>query len=350
MSTKSEQTVEVEIFRAGGYPQGEFTAADLDDIAAAYDPAVHEAPVTLDHARSGPALAWVASVRRAGDRLVAVLRGVSERLRELVRGGAYAKRSAEIYLDFGGTGKKYLRAVTFLGAGVPEVKGLAEASFSEQGLEQGADEGGEYAAIPCALKPGIAELLRRRLKGLLRLLDAQATPEQPQAQSAADVALFEERLAAVRQQAKDEAKAEAMTELAAQRQELAHSRRAHDVALFVERLTGEGRVLPAWAEGLSAFTLHLEESQGEAVARFGEGEARPPATWFREWLTRLPRLVEFAEVAPERAGEDIDPATRLQELSLERMRGNPALTFGEAFREVCAASPSLAAEYLDDVS
>jgi hypothetical protein len=333
---EASETIDVEIFRVGRYPQGEVTEADLEEMAAAYDPAVHEAPVTLDHARCGPALGWVAGLKRVGDRLVATLRGVSEILRELVRSGAYRKRSAEIYLDFNGTGSKYLRAVTFLGAGVPEVKGLAEAKkFDEQG--------GAYAAVACDLKPGVASLLKRRLKGLLRLLEAQGPAAQIQAQPETqpiDLALFRE-----------EARREAERALADERRQLERERRAHDVAVFVEGLLGEGRLLPCWVEGLAAFTLHLEEgAQESGVAFFAEG-GQTPAAWFREWLAGLPRLVEFAEVcAPEREGSLADAATRLQELALERMRLKPELTFGEAFREVCSAHPTLAAEYLDEVS
>jgi hypothetical protein len=332
---EASETIDVEIFKAGCYPQGEVTEADLEELAAAYDPAVHEAPVTLDHARCGPALGWVAGLKRVGDRLVATLRGVSERLRELVRSGAYRKRSAEIYLDFNGTGSKYLRAVTFLGAGVPEVKGLSDVQFDEQG--------GAYAAIPCDLKPGVASLLKRRLKGLLRLLEAQGPAAQIQAQPETqpiDVALFRE-----------EARREAERALADERRQLDRLMRAHAAAVFVEGLLGEGRLLPCWAEGLAAFTLHLEEGAQESGVAFFAEAGQTPAAWFREWLAGLPRLVEFAEVcAPEREGSAGDAATRLQDLALERMRLKPELTFGEAFREVCAAQPLLAAEYLDDVS
>src|SRR5690606_32066987 len=49
--------LELEIFRAGDYgPRGRWSEADLDRLAAGYDPALHEAPVTLDHAQTGPAL------------------------------------------------------------------------------------------------------------------------------------------------------------------------------------------------------------------------------------------------------------------------------------------------------
>ena len=44
--------LELEIFRAGDYgDKGSWGEGELDQLAADYDPALHEAPVTLDHAR-----------------------------------------------------------------------------------------------------------------------------------------------------------------------------------------------------------------------------------------------------------------------------------------------------------
>ena len=68
----------IEIFRAGRYPQGEFTELDLEIIANSYDPKVHEAPITLDHKDDGPAFGWIGAVRRVGDKLIAIPSLVTE--------------------------------------------------------------------------------------------------------------------------------------------------------------------------------------------------------------------------------------------------------------------------------
>jgi hypothetical protein len=125
--------IEVEVFRAGEYgARGSWQVADLDRLVAGYDAGVHEAPVTLDHAQEGPALGWVAGLRRAGDRLVARLRGLNPELLRLVREGAFKKRSVEIYRALNETGGPYLKAVSFLGAAAPAVKGLADPIFAEE--------------------------------------------------------------------------------------------------------------------------------------------------------------------------------------------------------------------------
>nr|HPK04223.1 hypothetical protein [Candidatus Sumerlaeota bacterium] len=142
--------LELEVFRAGDYgAKGVWDEAALERLAADYDPALHEAPVTLDHAQAGPALGWVASVRRVGDRLIARLRGLNRRLLELIRRGAFRKRSIELYTALRETGRPYLRAVSFLGAAAPEVKGLTDPLpagqagplFAETGDDAGAGDG-----------------------------------------------------------------------------------------------------------------------------------------------------------------------------------------------------------------
>lgn len=125
---------EMEIFRAGDYGQkGKWSEQDLDTIAQDYDTAVHEAPLTTDHAQSGPACGWVRGLRRVGDRLLALISGVPQSVAQLIRDGIYKHRSVELHKTFRETGgtRPYLRAVTLLGAAIPQVKGLAPITFSD---------------------------------------------------------------------------------------------------------------------------------------------------------------------------------------------------------------------------
>lgn len=121
----------IEVFRAGEYPQGTMTIPDLDTMAQEYNPAIFEAPVTLDHNQSGPAFGWVRTIYRQGDRLFAVLRDLKDKFKEKVKSGDYRYRSIEIFeLEY--KGKRiwpYFKAVTFLGAKAPQVKGMAEPVF-----------------------------------------------------------------------------------------------------------------------------------------------------------------------------------------------------------------------------
>ena len=125
-------TLDLEVFRAGDHGErGQWGEEVLEQIAADYDPALHEAPVTVDHAQSGPALGWVEGLRRAGDVLIARLRSLDPGFAALIRRGAFKKRSVELYPTLRETGRPYLRAVSFLGACPPAVKGLADVTFAE---------------------------------------------------------------------------------------------------------------------------------------------------------------------------------------------------------------------------
>jgi hypothetical protein len=119
----------VEILRAG-----QFTAADgkpidlshdkLKQMVGSYDPSYHEALVNCDHAENGPALGRVSRLHMEGDKVLADLLDVdSEVAREMVQGGQWPNRSAEIYHDLEGRGP-YLRALAILGAHPPAIKGL----------------------------------------------------------------------------------------------------------------------------------------------------------------------------------------------------------------------------------
>lgn len=120
----------VEILR-----QGDFTDATgkpvslgvdkLQAVAGSYDPEFHEAKLNTDHAESGPALGRVSRLYVEGDKLKADLLDVdSEVAREMVVGGKYPCRSAELYPDLEGRGP-YLRNLAILGTHPPAVKGLA---------------------------------------------------------------------------------------------------------------------------------------------------------------------------------------------------------------------------------
>ena len=119
-----------EIFKAGTYPQGKFTKEQIEEIAKNYDPSFCEAPITLDHEQSGPAFGWVESVKADKGILKATFKDVTEDLKTFVNDGKYRKISVEIYRELEGK-KPYLKAVSFLGASIPQVKGMEAVQFKE---------------------------------------------------------------------------------------------------------------------------------------------------------------------------------------------------------------------------
>ncbi len=132
MTDSETHSLEIEIFRAGDYGErGNYGEAELDAIAEDYAADLHEAPVTIDHQQEGAAHGWVSQLRRVGDRLLARLEKLSPELMASIKSHRLKKRSVELYRQFQSTGRPYLKAVTFLGAGAPAVKGLTDPCFSD---------------------------------------------------------------------------------------------------------------------------------------------------------------------------------------------------------------------------
>jgi len=250
-------TMEIEVFRAGDYgPKGKYSPADLAQIAEDYDPAWHEAPVTLDHRQDGPAYGWVESLRAAGDLLIARLKDLHESLREWISKGAYKKRSIELYRSFARTGRPYLRAVSFLGACPPEVKGLSDPIFRE-------DEG-ERVVVEFDDRPSAGS--------------ARAETER-----------FAE-LESLRSEA---------SRLALELDKERAERRRAEIERFCESARREGRILPAWeANGLVEFMLAL--GRNESAIPTADGRNLTVLEWFKEFLGSLGPQIDLREIAPSR--------------------------------------------------
>jgi len=119
-----------EVFKAGKYPQGVFSSQDVETLANNYDPQFCEAPITLDHEQRGPAFGWVSGLKAENGKLKASFRDVADELKDYVQAGKYKKISVEIYRELEGK-KPYLKAVSFLGAAIPQVKGMNPVEFKE---------------------------------------------------------------------------------------------------------------------------------------------------------------------------------------------------------------------------
>lgn len=286
--------LEVEVFRAGDYGEkGSYTSDDLDALVSDYDTQLHEAPVTIDHHQSGPAFGWVRSLRRAGDLLIARLKNLDQQFRDLLKQGAFKKRSIELYRHFQQTGRPYLRAVSFLGARIPEVKGLADPIFHDSGefVEIEFSEPGETTSE--ADQP-----------------DATQCDQEPEAATAVAMASEDTARMATQQMAEtDTALQQLQHEKERAEHELDALRRAQrrtQLQSFCQTLKQQGKLLPAWEKlGIVDFlealdVLHVQ--QGSAGIHFGEGdEPTTPLEWFKAFLASLPPLVPLGEVARDDA-------------------------------------------------
>lgn len=156
------------IFKAGTHTTAagatlSFSEADLAACAKAYDPKVHEAPITVGHPKDdAPAYGWVKSLSAEGFDLSAERHQVDPAFAELCREGKFKKVSASFYRPDSPSnpvpGVWYLRHVAMLGAQPPAVKGLRAVDFSD--TDEGVVEFGEVDFSDYALT-SIARILRR---------------------------------------------------------------------------------------------------------------------------------------------------------------------------------------------
>lgn len=288
------------IFRAGRHrtitgQAIEFSEADLNAIAAAYDTAVHEAPLVIGHPKTDdPAMGWVSGLKCVGLRLEADFRQMDPAFAEAVEAGRYKHVSAAFYAPDSPCNPKpggyYLRHVGVLGAMPPAVKGLGPLNFAEDdtlflafGEEEAAPSEGTPSADPLNNEPNEDPMDRKT---------------DPTAENAALRKELEEM----------------KTRMAKQDAERRHA----DNLAFAEGLVSAGKLAPAGRDVVVATldALTTPKEDGSMIA-FGEGDdAGPLAERFRSLLSAAEPVVMFAEFAERGA----DPALKESPLVTDARR------------------------------
>lgn len=121
-----------EIFKIGTHSDSAgishtYTEADLDTIAANYNPQHSEAPLVIGHPKTNePAYGWVGEVKRFGNSLFAKAKSIVPEFEQAIKEGLFAKRSIALNPD------NTLRHVGFLGAVPPAVKGMQDLAFADE--------------------------------------------------------------------------------------------------------------------------------------------------------------------------------------------------------------------------
>lgn len=151
----------IDSFKAGKYPQGEFSTAMLNEIANGYDPAKYEAPIMIGHVSDYkgrtmiPAYGWIGKAKVVGENLKLVASEFSQELKDLIKGGYYKKVSAAFFQpndpNNPNPGKWSLHHLAFLGAIPPAVKGLEGVAFAEVALAE-FGESVTFGDLPTALE------------------------------------------------------------------------------------------------------------------------------------------------------------------------------------------------------
>ena len=279
----------IEIFRPGRHidDQGvahNFSDSDVDGMAASYNPALREAPLTVGHPKDNlPAYGWVKAVARNADGVLAITpHNVEPQFAEMVAAKRFPKRSACFYPPQAPNnptpGKWYLRHVAFLGAQPPAIAGLKDIQFSE-------DDAGGAVSFSESAEP--------------------STPQESLSMTEAEIKAMQEQLA-VEKKAREEAEAKAVaeskraTEAEAATASFAEKARADRKAGFVsfaETQVGAGRVLPKDKDMVVATLEVLADAQ---PVEFAEGDTTrkvSPAQWFQDLFASAKPVVNFGEFA-----------------------------------------------------
>ena len=290
----------IEIFRPGRHTDDQgiahhFSEADVDGMAASYNPALREAPLTVGHPKDNlPAYGWVKAVSRNAAGVLAITpHNVEPQFAEMVADKRFPKRSASFYPPQAPNnptpGKWYLRHVAFLGAQPPAIAGLKDIQFSED------DAGG--AVSFSEIEP------------------APSTPQESLSMTEAEIKAMQEQLAAekkAREEAEAKAAAEAKRATAAEATtasfaEKAKAERTAGYVSFAESQVTAGRLLPKDKDMAVATLNALADAQ---PVEFAEGDTTrkvSPAQWLQDLITKAQPAVSFGEFAPGHAAGQVQP-------------------------------------------
>lgn len=356
-----------------------FSESDLQAAVAAYDPALHEAPIVVGHPKDNhPAFGWIKSLSYADGTITAEPQQVDESFAELVEKGRYKKRSASFYTPDAPNNPKpgtyYLRHVGFLGAMPPAVKGLKDVAFA--GDDKAVEI--EFADTERWAWGSVAALLRglrdwmigdKGLETADKLLpnfyitDIETAARAPAdsagmpAYSEDDPMKIEELQAQVAtltaenatlkaDAAKHASFAEADAKLGEREKAIAARETAiarGAVEARAEAAVKAGRLLPKQKAGAVEFAMSLQDA--DAVLSFGEGDKAKKVTQREAYLLGIeqgPKLVEYGErsaageAPPESASDPQAIADKARQKVIESSKTGRTISYTEAVALVTA--------------
>lgn len=365
-----------QIFRPGRHTAASgatlnFSEDDLRAAVAAYDPAIHEAPIVVGHPRdNGPAYGWIGALSFGeGGAIEADPKQVDEAFAEMVTAGRFKKRSASWYTPgspnhpLAGTDKHdtyYLRHVGFLGAQPPAIKGLREVSFSE---DEGVVEFSDYEAWGfgsiAAMFRGLREwiIAEKGIDAADKVLPSYSIDSVDSASKAAaesarqdqqagaspafseddtmskelqdKIAALEAENATLKANQKPADFAERETSLAAREKVVADAEAKIARAGIDARIDAAikaGRMLPSGRKQAVDFAMTLADT--DAVLDFGEGDKAEKVTMREAYVRQIetaPRVVEYGEIgAGSGEPQDGEPVAVVQRKILEQVASGGA--------------------------
>jgi hypothetical protein len=356
----------IQIFKPGKHVAASggsfnFSESDVAATIAAYDPALHEAPIVVGHPRHDlPAYGWIKSLAFADGALAAETQQVDSAFAELVDAGRYKKISASFYHPESPSnpvpGVYYLRHVGFLGAQPPAVKGLRNPEFNEADEKVVSFDFSEQS-YTWSMLAGMFRSLREYVIGkdgaekadqlipnwqidqLQRTAD-EATEVDAAAQATATPAFSDPThtnegdsmsltarqiadMQAENLRLKEEAGQVTARVAALATQEAEHRRQAN--VAFCETLVSNAQLHPGQKDNVVALLTGLSGQPAAAgadtVVEFSEGGTKKPlplADALKALLSAQPKIVDFGESgAGRKPAVELDDPTALARAAVE---------------------------------
>lgn len=309
-----------EVFKAGIYPQGKFTKKEIAEIAKNYDPAFCEAPITIDHQQSGPAYGWVDTVKADGDKLKVSFKEIPEAFETDVNAGKYKKVSVELYRNLEGKGA-YLKAVSFLGAAIPQVKGLEPIKFMEaeaDTYEFCADEDAEQ----------FSEKEIEDLKNQVADLENQLAKFKESNKKLETIKSLKEKISALTDEvATFKEKAQGKEEIEKELTDIKVAIKKKEFEEFIDKQIDNGTLVPANKNVILSVLQELDN-----IKKFGEDST--VVSDFKSFIESLPNQIKFGELATkekqaDQQNEDVEKFANADEESLEIFKEAKALAAKE---------------------
>lgn len=317
-----------EVFRAGKYPQGEFTKKEVAEIAKNYDPKFCEAPITIDHEQSGPAYGWVDVAKAEGDILKVSFKDTPKEFQDDVNSGKYKKVSVELYKNLEGKGH-YLKAVSFLGAAIPQVKGLEPIKFKE-----GESEFFEFEVETVEDTENFSAEEIEDLRKQVSDLETQIAKYKQKDQKLETIKSLKEKISALTNEVSTfKEKAEGKEAIEQELNDIKTTLKNKEFEEFIEKQINAGKLVPANKNVVLSVLQELDN-----VKKFGEDSQ--VVSDFKEFIESLPKQITFDETATKSkhssGSNDDDKFANADEDSLEifkqakELAAKENITFKEA--------------------
>ncbi len=315
-----------EVFKVGKYPQGNFTKKEIAQIATNYDPKFCEAPITIDHQQSGPAYGWVDVVKADNDKLKVSFKDVPEEFEKEVNSGKYKKVSVELYRNLEGKGA-YLKAVSFLGAAIPQVKGLEPIKFMES-------ESDIYEFESDNEPEQFNDADVEDLKNQITALEEQVSKFKENNKKMETIKSLKEKISALTDEvATFKEKAQGKEKIEKELHEIKDAIKKREFEKFIDKQIDKGTLVPANKEVVLSVLQELDN-----VQKFGEDST--VIMDFKSFIESLPPQITFGETATkkkqaEAPNNEIEKFANADEDSLEIFKEAKALAEKEniSFRD-----------------